>query len=229
MKHPPKTVVIDWLNTIWETNLPYQAKYLACYLRKFMNSHNDMAYPSYARIIHETGLSRSTIARYMETLEEEGWIVRDKGNVGKNTTYTACFPTSVTQRLVSERPELVSQGHSTSVRETHELNKELNKEVNNSGPRSKFSMFSDWKPERQTWEANCFRSGINPDYSDQQLHEFTLYWDDDKTWLLENQWQGKLINSLRNQPKQPDQLKKEFTPISDDDYKELEDAFSQRN
>ncbi len=124
---------------------------------------------------------------------------------------------------------LVSHRDSTSIRERPELNKEVNKELNNSGSRNKFSMFSDWKPERQTWEANCFRSGINPDYSDQQLHEFTLYWDDDKTWLLENQWQGKLINSLRNRPKQPADPKKEFTPMTDDEYKELEDALSQRN
>jgi hypothetical protein len=69
----------------------------------------------------------------MQKLEEEEWIVRDKGHLGKNTTYTACFPTSVREGLVSERDGLVSQGHSTSVREGHELNKELNKEVNNKG------------------------------------------------------------------------------------------------
>lgn len=131
MKHPPKNIVVDWLNTIWETNLPYQAKYLACYLRKFMNSQHDMAYPSYARMIHETGLSRSSISRYMEVLESEGWVIRDRGSKGKNTTYTACFPTSVTEKLVSERNQVVSERHTTSVRETHELNKEVNNKVNN--------------------------------------------------------------------------------------------------
>ena len=131
MKHHPKTIVIDWLNTIWETGLPYQSKYLACYLRKFMNSQHDMAYPSYARIIQETGLSRATIARYMKVLEDEKWIIRDTGNVGKNTTYTACFPTSITERLVSERDQLVSHRDLTSIRERPELNKEVNNELNN--------------------------------------------------------------------------------------------------
>lgn len=122
MNHPPKTVVVDWLNTIWETNLPYQSKYLACYLRKFMNAQHDMAYPSYARIIHETGLSRMTVSRYLKALEDEGWLVRDRGNVGKNTTYTACFPTSITQRLVSERAPTSTTQSKTSIREVHELN-----------------------------------------------------------------------------------------------------------
>jgi len=122
MKHPPKTVVVDWLNTIWETDLPYQSKYLACYLRKFMNSQHDMAYPSYARIIHETGLSRMTVSRYLERLEQEGWIARNRGHKGKNTEYTACFPASITERLVSEGVSTSITESKTSIREVHELN-----------------------------------------------------------------------------------------------------------
>lgn len=130
MKHPPKNIIVDWLNTIWLTDLPYQSKYLACYLRKFMNSQHDMAYPSYARIIHETGLSRMTVSRYLTVLEDEGWLVRDRGHKGKNTTYTVCFPSSITEVLVSERAATSITQSTTSIREVHELNN--NKQVINN-------------------------------------------------------------------------------------------------
>lgn len=137
MKYQPKTVVIDWLNTIWKTNLPYQCKYIACYLRSFMNSQQDIAWPSYARMVAETGLSKATIARYLTILENEKWIVRDRGCKGKNTTYTACFPTSLTQRLVSERDKVVSHRDKGSLRERHELNNRINNEINNKGKSSR--------------------------------------------------------------------------------------------
>ena len=65
-----------WLNAIWAADLPHQSKYLACYLRKFMNNMSASAWPSYKRIIDETGLSRMTVSRYMKILETEGWIIR---------------------------------------------------------------------------------------------------------------------------------------------------------
>jgi hypothetical protein len=52
--------VINWMNCVWKSNLPPYCKYLASYLRKFMNDEQDIAWPSYARIIHETGLSRGS-------------------------------------------------------------------------------------------------------------------------------------------------------------------------
>ena len=127
MDYPPKTVVIDWINTIWETDLPPYSKYLACYLRKFMNSKHDMAWPSYSRIIHETGLSRMTVSRYLGKLEQEGWIIRSRGRKGKNTEYTACFPSSITERLANNSGSTSQVLSSTSqilssTSQVHELN-----------------------------------------------------------------------------------------------------------
>ena len=101
-KYPVKRIdsaVIDWLNAIWLTDLPPNAKYLACYLRKFMNAYHDTAWPSYSRIIEETGLARSTVAKYLKLLETEQWLIREPGNSNKNTVYTACLPRVVEEQV----------------------------------------------------------------------------------------------------------------------------------
>ncbi len=112
MQKPPRNIVVDWLNTIWTTELPPHSKYLACYLRKFMNAHNDMAYPGYERMESETGLSRATIAKYLEILEKEGWIARERGGRNKSTRYIAVFPKTLESKIKSLGDELYKGGKS---------------------------------------------------------------------------------------------------------------------
>jgi len=146
MKYKPKHVAMDWIESIWNTKLPQQSKLLACYLRRFMNSQKDMAYPSYARIIDETGLSRATVAKYLEVLESEGWLVRDSGRKGKNTVYYAAFPKQIEQaakeiesslagKLVENtsspaKPSSLGAKLSSSPAK-HELNNKPNNELDN--------------------------------------------------------------------------------------------------
>lgn len=134
------------MNCIWLTDLPSNSKYLACYLRKFMNDNQDMAWPSYARIIEETGLSRATVAKYLKLLEEEGWIQRERES-GENTTYIAKLPLALEQgvkNLDGSLTKLVQQANYTS--STGELplvqelntNKQVNKqEINNTCAKQK--------------------------------------------------------------------------------------------
>lgn len=128
--------VVKWLELIWKTDLPPNAKYLAAYLRTFMNDKSDMAWPSYARIVSETGLSKSTVAKYLEFLDGQQWLIRDKGNSTKNTRYHASIPQKVSQDLIEN-----AIGGSTThglrstrdglgvVRET-DTNKQVNKQKN---------------------------------------------------------------------------------------------------
>lgn len=113
MKAPPKVVPLDWMEAIWSTKLSSNSKLLACYLRSFMNSKSDMAWPSYARIIAETGLSRATVAKYLEQLESEGWIARNRGHKGKNTEYTATIPDAIQAELSSLGAKLVEDSGSS--------------------------------------------------------------------------------------------------------------------
>jgi uncharacterized protein YdaU (DUF1376 family) len=69
---------------------------------------------------------------------------------------------------------------------------------------AKFLMTDQWIPDQQSWEANRFMSG-SPNYNQQSLHEFRLYWMGESKYFTESQWQTKLINSLKRNPTQPDQ------------------------
>jgi hypothetical protein len=84
MKHPPRNIVIDWLNTVWSTDLPSNAKLVACNLRRYMNSQHDMAWPSVARIAGECGISEQTVRKHLKILCAEGWLQQ----VGKSDLET---------------------------------------------------------------------------------------------------------------------------------------------
>lgn len=91
--------MINWLNCVWESDLPPYSKYLACYLRKFMNDNQDMAWPSYDRMTYETGLARATVNKYLNTLESYGFLQIDRGKQHKNTVYMATFPTKLQDHI----------------------------------------------------------------------------------------------------------------------------------
>ena len=90
--------IINWLNCIWKVDLPYQSKYLAAYLRTYMNEHHDIAWPSIGKIVQDTNLPRSTTIKYLNVLEQNGWLVRDK-ETRNSTTYIAVFPKYIEEQL----------------------------------------------------------------------------------------------------------------------------------
>lgn len=61
-----------------------------------------------------------------------------------------------------------------------------------------FAMTLGWEPDKNFWEGNCQRSGVNPDYSG-VIQEFRLYWSGESRKLTETQWQGKLISEIKRQ------------------------------
>jgi DNA-binding PadR family transcriptional regulator len=140
VNYPPRNVAVDWLETIWRTGLNHHCKYLACYLRSFMNAKNDVAWPSYSRMVAETGLTKPTISKYLSELESEGWISINRGHQGKNSTYTITFPEGLDSKAdlpvkefnqLNTFTEVVKDVGEGSKGRLHELNKELNNELNN--------------------------------------------------------------------------------------------------
>jgi hypothetical protein len=95
MQHPPKNIVVDWINTIWETSLGPNTKLIACCLRRYMNSKNDSAYPSVPRIAGECGLSENTVRKHLAILCEEGWLVKNGKSHLDTFRYTAAYPPSI--------------------------------------------------------------------------------------------------------------------------------------
>lgn len=117
-----------WLNLIWKSDLPSHSKYLAAYLRRFMNDDSDMAYPSLARITCETGLAKSTAVKYLNVLQERGFLLRESGNSVKSTRYISNIPTEC---LGSSRDGLRSSRDGLGVvRETDTNKQRLNKQSN---------------------------------------------------------------------------------------------------
>jgi biotin operon repressor len=92
---------IDWVGLILGTDLPHIAKTVAMYLSRYMTADKTVAWPSLNRIATELSLSKSTICEYLKLLEEEGWIVRKKGNFEKTTQYTISFPQIIQDQIGS--------------------------------------------------------------------------------------------------------------------------------
>lgn len=169
--------VINWMNCIWKSKLPPYCKYLAAYLRKFMNDEQDIAWPSYARIIHETGLSRATVAKYLGVLEQSEWIIRDH-ETRNNTTYIATLPKVVFNGLKimnmaiesgSTSDELVRQLNQSStpakpevVRELNtnkQVNKQTSKPIINNAKKKSHSIPQEWLPNEKHAES-CLEKGL---------------------------------------------------------------------
>lgn len=94
----------NWLDAVWESDLPSNSKLIAAYLRKYLHGNKLMCYPSKIRIMAETGLTKKTVRKHIDHLEAEGWIKikRSKGGTnnqytiqGKNVTGAKCTPIRV--------------------------------------------------------------------------------------------------------------------------------------
>lgn len=82
----------NWIKLVQKSKLPSQAKYLAHYLSTYMNQNQDVAWPSQSRIKGETGLSHSTVLKYLNVLENSNWLIRERGNSTTNTRYLINVP-----------------------------------------------------------------------------------------------------------------------------------------
>jgi len=78
----------EWLDEVWESTLPSSSKLLCAYLRKFLHNGKQTCWPSKARMMAETGLTKRTIQKHLTALDKEGWLKIDKSNGGRNNRYT---------------------------------------------------------------------------------------------------------------------------------------------
>ena len=118
MKHPPRNIVIDWLNTVWSTDLPTNSKIVACNLRRYMNSQHDMAWPSVPRIAGECGLSEQCVRKHLKILCSEGWLKQ----AGKSNVDTYIYQAQTPPAIIAPLQPLPQ----TPATIAPELNKELN-------------------------------------------------------------------------------------------------------
>ena len=110
MEHPPRNIVIDWLNTIWSTDLPSSAKLVACNLRRYMTGKKEMAYPGVKTIAGECGLSDRTVQKMLKILCDEGWLVSNGQSHLMTTIYACSIPPEINSppKICAQTPEMVS-------------------------------------------------------------------------------------------------------------------------
>jgi hypothetical protein len=102
MEYPPRNLDLtcfNWVKLIIKTQLPSNSKYLGLYLSTYMNSQQDMAWPSLKRIEGETGLSHPSVLKYLDLLVSEGWLVKQSGSRTESNKYWINVPKSVIQEV----------------------------------------------------------------------------------------------------------------------------------
>lgn len=155
----PNLSMVNWLNCVWSSDLHPHAKYIACYLRRFMNDFHDMAWPSLPRIEKETGLSRPTVIKYLKLLESEGWILKDSTK-HTSMTYIAVLPQSALEGVKELNPPSKG-GLPQGVKEVYP-NKQSNNQDNNNyvvaerQPKPSF----DFEKVKSIWNEVCTASQI---------------------------------------------------------------------
>lgn len=85
----------QWLDEIWQSELPSNAKLLSAYFRKFLHNNKKTCYPSKSRMIKETGLTKKTIVKHIDILVSSGWLHLDKSKGGRCNRYTITLPAGI--------------------------------------------------------------------------------------------------------------------------------------
>lgn len=209
-----KIFVVDWQESMLKDDeLTAYAKFLGMYLRTFMNGKNEMAWPSLARIVCETSISKNTVCRHLEILENAGWIARNRGSLGKNTQYTAVIPENGSVRAGLAGPEVVSERHKGSVRETLEVvsERDTNKQVNNQviTNSAKFDEFWLLYPAKKAKaEAKKKFNRLKPSEQLSAIANLkTRKWPDDHqfiphptTYINQKRWEDEVVNTGPTSP-----------------------------
>jgi hypothetical protein len=166
MQHPPRNIAIDWLNTLWSTNLPSNSKLIACNLRRYMNSQNDMAWPSIPRIAGECGLSEQCVRKHLKILCADGWLQQ----VGKSNVETNIYQAQIPPAMVAGVQSFTSPPAMVAP--------ELNKELNNTLSRGAKRFVA---PSVEEVRAYCEERGNQVD------PETFVDWNTSKGWKVGNQ------------------------------------------
>ena len=88
MKYPH----FNWIRFVIDSpNLPFHAKGIALYLYTYMNGHQDMAWPSLARIERDLQLARNTVIKYLQLLERLHFLEVEK-RPNRSNVYKATLP-----------------------------------------------------------------------------------------------------------------------------------------
>lgn len=84
--------LFTWRGAIADSALPASAKLLALTLTLHMSERGDSCFPNRETLMRETSLSRATVRRQIQLLEDEGWLVVVVGSGRTSSRYQAVVP-----------------------------------------------------------------------------------------------------------------------------------------
>ena len=207
--------LIDWLEAIWIAELPSNSKYVASYLRTYMNAKRDLCWPSIGRISKETGLSEQTVRKHLKSLEDAGWLAIERTEGGHSGT------TNRYQAVIPETPAAVAPLQSldptpATVRplplQHLEGNKQLNKQVNNQ-------ILNKGLPDELRVAATTywFKKTAELDVDEQWLL-FTAHHESKPNKKIKNYaaaWRTWYVNAVKFNEGRPKKKKDAFTRLTD--------------
>ena len=112
-----------------------------------MNDKQQLAWPSQARIIKETGLSNGAVNNHLANLVDHHWIKRESGNSRKTTRYIAILPEQYASMLDQNKPKSDTPPDGELTLHLVETNKPIfNKQIKIfKKERKKKKDFTQWK------------------------------------------------------------------------------------
>ena len=88
MKNNPVT---DWLDAIWESDLPTNAKVIAAYLRRHLHKVKYTCFPSINTIANGCSLGKTSVHKYLNLLIRARWIDKKKVQKAEVTRTAYCL------------------------------------------------------------------------------------------------------------------------------------------
>lgn len=211
------TSVIDWLELIWKTELPSNSKYVASYLRTYMNMKRDLCWPSVGRISKETGLSEQTVRAHIKRLEASGWLEVDRsegGHSGTTNRYKASVPdtpaTIAPLQPLHPTPATVAPLPLQPLGGNKQYNKQENKQLlNNEIPDELASAATVY------W----LKKGASFDMEEQWML-FTAHHQSKKTNVhnYPAAWRTWYVNAVRFAANRPEKKEKVFNRLQDNSW-----------
>ena len=211
------TSVIDWLELIWKTELPSNSKYVASYLRTYMNMKRDLCWPSVGRISRETGLSEQTVRAHIKKLEAAQWLEVDRsdgGHSGTTNRYKATVPmtpaTIAPLQPLDPTPATIAPLPLQPLQRNKQCNKQSNKQL-----------LDKEIPEELSGAATAYwlKKGAAFDMEEQWML-FTSHHQAKKTNVhnYAAAWRTWYVNAVRFAANRPEKKEKVFNRLTDNSW-----------
>lgn len=204
--------LIDWLEAIWTADLPSNSKYVASYLRTYMNAKRDLCWPSIGRISRETGLSEQTVRKHLKSLEDSGWLAIERsegGHSGTTNRYQAVIPSEIAPlQQLDPTPATIAPLPLQQLEGNKQCNKQVNTQLLSKGLSDELRVAATTYWFKKTAELDA----------DEQWLLFTAHHESKPNNKIKNYaaaWRTWYVNAVKFNEGRPRRKKDAFARLTD--------------